>query len=155
MLSRLSIRAKIISIISFLLLAMAGMGALSMLEMESIHANALDIGTNWLPSVRELGELRANTITYGIAVHAHLLAADAAGKDAAEKTLDTVGQAVDKTRKAYEPMITSPDEQRSTTRFPSNGRPMSQASGICLRYRGRATPSPASMSTTPRLIRSG
>ena len=117
MLSRLSIRAKIISIISFLLLAMAGMGALSMLEMESIHANALDIGTNWLPSVRELGELRANTITYGIAVHAHLLAADAAGKDAAEKTLDTVGQAVDKSRKAYEPMITSPDEQRIYNAF--------------------------------------
>ncbi|MEO6380497.1 MAG: methyl-accepting chemotaxis protein [Nitrobacter sp.] len=117
MLSRLSIRAKIISIISFLLLAMAGMGALSMLEMESIHANALDIRTNWLPSVRELGELRANTITYGIAVHAHLLAADAAGKDAAEKTLDTVGQAVDKTRKAYEPMITSPEEQRIYNAF--------------------------------------
>ena len=117
MLSRLSIRAKVISIISFLLLAMAGMGALSMLEMESIHANALDIRTNWLPSVRELGELRANTITYGIAVHAHLLATDAAGKDAAEKTLDTVGQAVDKTRKAYESMITSPDEQRIYNAF--------------------------------------
>jgi methyl-accepting chemotaxis protein len=117
MLSRLSIRAKIISVISFLLLAMASMGALSLLEMESIHANALDIRTNWLPSIRELGELRANTITYGIAVHAHLLAVDDAGKDAAEKTLDTVGQAIDKTRKSYETMISSPEEGRIYSAF--------------------------------------
>ena len=57
MLSRLSIRVKIISVISLLLLAMAGMGLLSVLEMNSIHANAADIQTNWLPSVRELGDL--------------------------------------------------------------------------------------------------
>src|SRR6185437_5320793 len=117
MLSRLSIRAKIISVISFLLLAMAGMGLLSILEMQSIHANAADIQTNWLPSVRELGDLRANTITYRIVVRSHLLAPDDAGKNAAEKTLDTVGQAVDKTRKAYEPMITSEEERRIYTEF--------------------------------------
>jgi methyl-accepting chemotaxis protein len=117
MLSRLSIRAKITAVISFLLLAMATMGGLTLLEMESIHARAVDIRTNWLPSVRELGELRANVTTYGIAVHSHLLATDAAGKDAAEKTLATVGHAVDKTRKAYEPMITSPDERRLYSAF--------------------------------------
>jgi methyl-accepting chemotaxis protein len=112
MLSRLSIRAKIISAISFLLLAMAGMGVLSLLEMETIHDRAVDLRTNWLPSVRELGELRANTIAYGAAVRSHLLAPDAVGKDAVERTLDTAGQAVDETRKAYEAMITAPDERR-------------------------------------------
>lgn len=128
MLSRLSIRAKIISVISLLMLAMASMGALSLLEMESIHANAVDIRTNWLPSVRELGELRANTITYGIAVHAHLLAADDAGKDSAERTLDTVGQAVDKTRKSYETMISSPEEERIYNAF--SGQWASYVAGV-------------------------
>ena len=117
MLSRLSIRVKIISVISLLLLAMAGMGLLSVLEMNSIHANAADIQTNWLPSVRELGDLRANTITYRIVVRSHLLAPDAAGKDAAEKTLQVVGQSVDKTRKAYEAMMTSADERRVYSEF--------------------------------------
>jgi methyl-accepting chemotaxis protein len=117
MLSRLSIRAKIVSVISFLLLAMAGMGLLAVLELQSIHANAADIQTNWLPSIRELGNLRANTITYRIVVRSHLLAPDAAGKDAVEKTLDTVGQAIDRTRKAYEPMITSADERRIYDEF--------------------------------------
>ncbi|WP_438275961.1 methyl-accepting chemotaxis protein [Nitrobacter sp.] len=112
MLSRLSIRAKIISTISFLLLAMAGMGVLSMIEMEAIHDRAVDLRTNWLPSVRELGELRAGTIAYGAAVRSHLLASDAAGKDAAEKTLVSAGEAIEKTRKAYEPMIALPEEQR-------------------------------------------
>jgi methyl-accepting chemotaxis protein len=64
-----------------------------------------------------LGNLRANTITYRIVVRSHLLAPDASGKDAAEKTLDTVGQAIDKTRKAYEPMITSADERRIYNEF--------------------------------------
>ena len=117
MLSRLSNRVKIISVISLLLLAMAGMGLLSVLEMNSIHANAADIQTNWLPSVRELGDLRANTITYRIVVRSHLLAPDAAGKDAAEKTLQVVGQSVDKTRKAYEAMMTSADERRVYSEF--------------------------------------
>ena len=85
MLSRLSIRTKIVSVISVLLLVMAGISLLSLLEMESIHAKAADIQTNWLPSVRELGDLRANTITYRIVVRSHLLAPDAAGKDAAAK----------------------------------------------------------------------
>jgi len=128
MLSRLSIRVKIISVISLLLLAMAGMGLLSVLEMNSIHADAADIQTNWLPSIRELGDLRANTITYRIVVRSHLLAPDAAGKDAAEKTLQVVGQSVEKTRKAYEAMITSADERRIYSEF--SGQWASYVAGV-------------------------
>jgi methyl-accepting chemotaxis protein len=111
MLGRLSIRAKIVGALSLLLVAMAGMGVFAIMQMQAIEANAKDIQTNWLPSIRLLGELRANTVTYRVVVRSHLLAPDAAGKAAAEKTLEGVGQTVEKTRKAYESYITSPEER--------------------------------------------
>lgn len=117
MLSKLSIRAKIISVIAFMLFTLAGMGLLSILEMQKINANTQDIQTNWLPSIRNLGELRANAITYRVVVRSHLLAPDAAGKDAAEKTLASVGESVEKSRKAYEQLISSPEERAIYNEF--------------------------------------
>src|SRR5882757_4160157 len=117
MLAKLSIRAKIIAVISVLLVVMAAMGVFAIRQMQAINANAVDIQTNWLPSVRILGELRANTITYRVVVRSHILAPDAAGKVAAEKTMESVAQSVDKSRKAYEAYITSPEERAIYTEF--------------------------------------
>ena len=66
MLSKFSIRAKIIATVAFLLLALIGTGTFAILQLRAINANAVDIETNWLPSVRTLGELRASAITYRI-----------------------------------------------------------------------------------------
>jgi len=117
MLAKLSIRAKIIAVISVLLVVMAAMGVFAIRQMQAINANAVDIQTNWLPSVRLLGELRANTITYRVVVRSHILAPDAAGKAAAEKTMETVAQSIDKSRKTYEAFITSPEERAIYTEF--------------------------------------
>lgn len=59
MLAKPSIRAKIALVIMFLLVAMTGMGLISAVKLEAIYAGAADIQTNWLPSVRSLGDLRA------------------------------------------------------------------------------------------------
>ena len=60
MLARLSIRTKITAVVAFLLVAMSGMGAAERSgTMHAINANTVDIATNWLPSVRALGDLRA------------------------------------------------------------------------------------------------
>jgi methyl-accepting chemotaxis protein len=52
MLASLSIRAKITIVLSFLLLAMTGLGLVAVRKMQAINANAVDIQTSWLPSVR-------------------------------------------------------------------------------------------------------
>ena len=62
MLARLSIRAKITAVVALLLIPMMGMGLFSVWTMRTIHANAVDIQTNWLPSIRVLGNMRATTI---------------------------------------------------------------------------------------------
>ena len=57
MFAKLSIRAKITAVLAFLLIATAGVGVLSVTSMRAINESAVDIRTNWLPSIRLLERL--------------------------------------------------------------------------------------------------
>lgn len=111
MFAKYSIRAKIIAVVAFLLVAMTGMGLLAVMNLRSINANTVDITTTWLPSVRALGDLRAGVITYRNVIREHLLSETLEDKLAQEKTLATVVEANLKVRAVYEPMITSHEER--------------------------------------------
>ncbi len=111
MLASLSIRAKIISVVAFLLVTMTGMGLLAIMKMRSMNANTTEITTNWLPSVRLLGEMRASVITYRNVVRQHMLAETLEDKLANEKTAVTVMDALAKARKTYEAMLSLPEER--------------------------------------------
>ena len=111
MLSKISIRAKITAVVAILLVALAGAGVLAVMKMRAINASTVDITTNWLPSIRVLGDLRAGVITYRNVIREHMLAETLEEKQAAEKTLATVVDANTKIRQAYEPMITSAEER--------------------------------------------
>jgi methyl-accepting chemotaxis protein len=111
MFANMSIRAKIIMVVAFLLIAMTGMGLLAVRNMRSMNANTVDIATNWLPSVRALGELRAGTITYRNVIREHMLSETLDEKLATEKVLQTVVDSNMKIRQNYEPMIASPEER--------------------------------------------
>jgi methyl-accepting chemotaxis protein len=80
--------------------------------MQMIHATTMEIQSNWLPKVRLLGHLRGHTIRYGSVVRDHVLEMDPAKKAAAEKTLSTLTQEIEKTSADYEPLIRS-DEERA------------------------------------------
>jgi methyl-accepting chemotaxis protein len=107
----MSIRSKIAAVVSILLLALTGMGLLAVIDMRAINANTVDIQSNWLPSVRELGDLRSGTITYRNLVRKHLLGETAEEKVKAQKRLDETIQGIAKTRKAYEALISSAIER--------------------------------------------
>ena len=111
MLSKFSIRSKLVTVIAFLLVALAGMGLLAVKNMRSINASTMDISTIWLPSVRVLGDLRAGVITYRNVVRQHMLSETLEEKLAMEKTLATVVEGNTKVRALYEPMITSAEER--------------------------------------------
>jgi methyl-accepting chemotaxis protein len=111
MLAKFSIRSKIIAVVALLLVMMSGMGLLAVADMRAINANTVDITTNWLPSVRVLGDLRAGVITYRNVIREHMLSETLAEKEAAEKTLLTVVESNLKLRQSYEAMITSPEER--------------------------------------------
>jgi methyl-accepting chemotaxis protein len=111
MFAKLSIRSKIIALVSFLLVAIAGMGFLAVQEMRAMNANTVDIATNWMPSVKILGDLRSGVITYRNVVREHMLAETLEEKLASEKTLAGVVDANQKLRNTYEPMIVSAEER--------------------------------------------
>ena len=111
MLASLSIRAKITTVLAFLLIAMMGMGLLAVSKMQAINANAVDIQTSWLPSIRLLGELRAGVITYRNVIRQHMLSETLDEKIASEKTLETVVASNTGIRAKYEKLITSPEER--------------------------------------------
>ncbi|UZE49829.1 methyl-accepting chemotaxis protein [Rhodopseudomonas sp. P2A-2r] len=111
MLASFSIRSKITIVIAFLLVAMTGMGVLAVSKMQDINARAVDIQSNWLPSVRALGELRSGVISYRSVIRAHLLAETLEEKLSREKALEGVVERNAKIRATYEPMITSPEER--------------------------------------------
>ena len=72
--SKLSIRTKLVSVIVFMLVVISGLGLLAIRSMQTSNAHTVDIATNWLPSVRMLGELRADINLFRVALRAHLLA---------------------------------------------------------------------------------
>jgi methyl-accepting chemotaxis protein len=109
MLASLSIRVKITVVLSFLLIAMAGMGLLALRKMQAINANAVDIETKWLPSIRELGNLRAGIITYRNVIRQHMLDETLEQKLASEKVLEGVVTRNNAIRAAYEKVISSPE----------------------------------------------
>ncbi|MEW6149048.1 MAG: methyl-accepting chemotaxis protein, partial [Pseudomonadota bacterium] len=110
-------RAKITSVVAFLLIAMTGMGLLAVMKMRSMNANTVDISTNWMPSVRVIGDLRAAVITYRNVVRQHMLAEALDDKLAVEKTAATVTEALAKTRSKYEAMISSAEERALYTQW--------------------------------------
>jgi methyl-accepting chemotaxis protein len=111
MLANFSIRAKITAVVAFLLVAITGMGLLAVWNMRAINASTVDITTNWLPSVRVLGDLRSGVITYRNVIREHMLSETIEEKDAAEKILAGVIEANDKIRKDYEALISVPEER--------------------------------------------
>jgi methyl-accepting chemotaxis protein len=111
MLANISIRAKIIGVMAFLLVAMTGLGLLAVWKMRAINANTVDITTNWMPSVRVLGNLRASVITYRNVVRQHMLAETLEDKLANEKVGVTVIEALVKARTSYEALIASAEER--------------------------------------------
>ncbi|HEX7881562.1 MAG TPA: methyl-accepting chemotaxis protein [Afipia sp.] len=117
MLSRMSIRAKLTLVIAFLLVAMTAMGLLAVRQMQTMNANTVDIQTNWMPSVRTLGELRASILTYRNVIRQHLLSEAVEDKTAQEKLLERILEASSATRAAYEPLISSPEERAIYTEW--------------------------------------
>jgi methyl-accepting chemotaxis protein len=111
LMSKLSIRTRIIAVIAFMLVAIAGLGLLAVRSMQAINAHTVEIADNWLPSVRVLGEMRADINLLRIALRAHVMAETPDDKAAGEKRLAGILDAIAKDRKKYEQLIASPEER--------------------------------------------
>ncbi len=121
MLSRLSIRTKLVTLVSLLLVALTAMGLFAIIEMRAINASAQDIMTSWLPSVRLLGELRTQSARYRAVLRDYLTEPDEKFMADIQRNLDARAKDYDTANKAYEPLVSSPEEAGTETL--SIGRP--------------------------------
>ncbi|MFL9501234.1 methyl-accepting chemotaxis protein [Rhodopseudomonas palustris] len=117
MLSRLSIRTKIIALVALLLVAMSGIGGLGLLKMRTLNDSTVDIATNWLPSVRVLGDIRTTLAMYRVTLRAHAMETTADGKTAAAKRIAGVEDVINKQLASYQKMITTPEEKALYEQF--------------------------------------
>jgi methyl-accepting chemotaxis protein len=110
MLSRLSIRTKLIALVSLLLIALTAMGTFAIIEMRAINASAQDIKTSWLPSIRLVGELRTQSARYRAVLRDYLTEPDEKFMADIQRNLDARAKDYDTANKAYAPLISSPEE---------------------------------------------
>jgi methyl-accepting chemotaxis protein len=109
-LTRLSIGTKLFAIVSFLFFVIASIGGFSFLQMRSINTAAQDIQTQWLPSVRWIGEMRVQSARFRAVLRDHLIVSDAERADV-DKNLAARKADFEKAAKAYQPLISSSAER--------------------------------------------
>ncbi len=112
MFSQLSVRAKITTLVAILLVAIAAIGAVGLLKMQTLNFNTVDIGTNWLPATKQLGNMRTGTALYRNALRSHLIAPTAEAKADVEKQISAILANMKEAEVAYEKTITLADERK-------------------------------------------
>jgi methyl-accepting chemotaxis protein len=112
MFAKLSIRTKVSALIAILLMAMSGLGLLGLFQLRTVHGNTDDLGSNWIPAVKELGNMRTEIALYRNAMRAHLLEQTAEGKSDVEKRMAAIDDSLRKAAISYQKTINLPEERR-------------------------------------------
>jgi methyl-accepting chemotaxis protein len=110
-LSSLSIRAKLIAAFGVLTVFILGLGLVGLTSTQAMRAEALEVETNWLPSVRALGNIDTQSARLNGVLLRHTQATDPKLVETIEKDLVRFGKRVDDERAAYEPLIASAEER--------------------------------------------
>jgi methyl-accepting chemotaxis protein len=111
MLAKFSIRTTISALVATLLITIVAVGGLGLLKMRALHASTVDVAESWLPSVRVLGDLRFFSVSYRNYVREHMLGETLEQKNKTEARLTKLADNIATTLKAYEKLITSPEER--------------------------------------------
>ncbi len=107
--SNLKIGKKLGLGFGIVILLVVGLGVFSLLQMSKLNANALDLGSNWLPSVREISQLRFDASTVRRWELNYLIVVD---KEDIRKKIEANLANMAEDEKRYEPMISSDEERR-------------------------------------------
>ena len=108
---QISIRAKLIAIITLLLLAMTGLGFLAIQSIQNLNAHTAKIANDWLPSVRSLGELRSAVNLNRAQLRAYMMADTQEERATLEKVMGSTLASIKRTQDAYGRLISSSDER--------------------------------------------
>lgn len=115
---RIKIGTRLALSFGLVLLLACLVGFVGLYQTSRVNDGAVEIGTNWLPSVKTLGDLRGAANAARRAALRHLLEEGADGKrNQAEVRAKTLRDALEPAMKAYAGMISSPEEKRLADDF--------------------------------------
>jgi methyl-accepting chemotaxis protein len=113
----ISIRTKIAVSLGILVLTMCATGWFSADRLMRVHETTVDINTNWLPSIRYIGEARYNMARHRAIISRHVMATEPDQKIQIEGRFRLAEKNVEDARKHYEPLITSAAEREAYDEF--------------------------------------
>ena len=117
LLARLSVRTKLIAAFAALIALTMALGVFALNRVSKVRAVAVDIETSWLPSVRLLGNLSAAIADHRFNLAMHGLSKDEESMRRFEERLSQIAARIGEARRAYEPLISSPEERRLAQEF--------------------------------------
>jgi methyl-accepting chemotaxis protein len=107
----LSIRTLLMGLFGLMIAVVLGLGAFALNKISAVNDHTVDIATNWMPSVSYVRKLNFVTALFRIAEARHIMTSDQAGMAEVERGMDQNIADIEKVRRAYEPLITSPEER--------------------------------------------
>jgi len=116
-LQSVSIRTKLVVAFSVLTLFVVGLGALGLMSTRKLREQAVEIDTNWLPSIRTLGEIDTLTARSSGLLLRHTQATDPALLATIEKDMDSFDRKLADRITAYKAMLSSPEERAQFETF--------------------------------------
>ena len=117
MLSRFSIRSKIIAIVPIFLLAMTAVGLISLREIHAVKSRLVEVQANWLQGILSLGEMQAIVLRHQTAIRDHLLANDPQTEARVEDTVRMLEQSIKRSFDAYETLKVASGDRATYNEF--------------------------------------
>ncbi|WP_457334751.1 methyl-accepting chemotaxis protein [Rhizobacter sp. P5_C2] len=116
-LNNLSIRTKLIGGFGLVLAIALLQSLLAIGRLGHVNANATEIASNWLPSVRALGELNLDLTSYRVVRMRLALIDTSLDVEPIEASMKKVEGTFETHRAAYQAMISSPEEKAAYEQF--------------------------------------
>jgi methyl-accepting chemotaxis protein len=116
----LSIRSKLIGVLSLFIAGMVGLGLFDLHSVRTIHGLMGEVQQNWMPGVRWATALKTEAGEVRAAVFEHILAANETGMDAAEQKFAAALESVAAAGREVEQRLSSADEKRLFEEFAGN-----------------------------------
>ncbi len=115
----LKISGKIFTAVFSVLLLTVLLGIFSIWQIAGVNGSTVDIATNWLPSVKMLGEISSDTGMFRRLEFQHVLSTTKEDMDRYEKRIQDESAQVEKDLAEYDKLIASPDERKLFMEFKS------------------------------------
>jgi methyl-accepting chemotaxis protein len=113
----IKIKYGLVGVVLLLLAIVVGLGSNGLKTASSINENVVDLATNWLPSVRVTSNINTTLGDLRIAQGSHVLSTSDEDMTRAESDIEEATASIEKSRKVYEPLISSDEERRVYDQF--------------------------------------